>query len=98
MKIRDTPPPAPPPSTGATPAAQKPAAEPADTVATAARQRLEAIVAGAVNDVDAARAARLQALKDQVQAGTYKPDPARTADRMLDHATADARVRELAKD
>ena len=57
MKIRDTPPPAPPPSTGATPAAQKPAAEPADTVATAARQRLEAIVAGVATAIDRVLAA-----------------------------------------
>ncbi|MEW5847929.1 MAG: flagellar biosynthesis anti-sigma factor FlgM [Myxococcota bacterium] len=52
-------------------------------------------IANARAAADAARSARLQEIRAAVERGTYKPDPGRIADQILEAAEINARLRTL---
>jgi negative regulator of flagellin synthesis FlgM len=77
-------------------AERPPAIKPAATVEPSAVKHRDA-VAAAIEQAQAssstARSARLQELEAAIRQGTYKPDPQRIAERILESAEIAARVR-----
>src|SRR5690242_21529182 len=78
---------------GRTPAAQR--GEPEDRVSTAESASVAAVVAAASRGASGARAAKLDAIEAAVRQGTYKPDPARIAQQILDDAELAARLQAI---
>ena len=70
---------------------QAPAA-PSDTVTTQKKQELEKAIMQAQAQVGTGHAAELAQIAAAVKNGTYQPDPARIASRILDEAQVDARI------
>jgi negative regulator of flagellin synthesis FlgM len=63
-----------------------------DRVSTAETAKVARAVAAASQGAGAARAARLQAIEAAVRNGTYKPDPQRIAQEILDDAELSAKL------
>ncbi|WP_373049409.1 flagellar biosynthesis anti-sigma factor FlgM [Vulgatibacter sp.] len=63
-----------------------------DRVTTEASAELEAAVARARDEAAGARAAQLAEIEAAVRKGTYRPDPARIAERILEDAELIARL------
>jgi negative regulator of flagellin synthesis FlgM len=66
-----------------------------DRVSTEGSAKVAAAVAAASQGAGTARAARLRAIEAAVQNGTYKPDPQRIAQQILDEAEIAARLQAL---
>jgi len=66
-----------------------------DRVSTEESARLAATVAAAKRHGGGARAEMLQAIEASVRQGTYRPDPSRIAQRILDEAELAARLQLL---
>ncbi len=83
-----------------TPESKRPqAARPqaSDTVTTESKAELEAAVAAARQAVGQNRAARLEAIEAAVRNGSYRPDPQRIAQQILDDAELSAVLQSLLK-
>ncbi|MFL5261891.1 MAG: flagellar biosynthesis anti-sigma factor FlgM [Anaeromyxobacteraceae bacterium] len=78
---------------GRTPAAQR--GEPEDRVSTAESGSVAAAIAAASTGASTARAAKLQAIEAAVRQGTYRPDPARIAQQILEDAELSARLQAI---
>jgi flagellar biosynthesis anti-sigma factor FlgM len=74
---------------------REPAARPPDRVSTEQTARATAAIAAASVADGAARAARLRSIETAVQAGTYRPDPHRIAQQILDDAELSARLQAI---
>jgi negative regulator of flagellin synthesis FlgM len=68
---------------------------PADRVSTEDSARVEVALAAARENAGSARAAKLQAIESAVRQGTYRPDPRRIAQEILDDAELAARLQAL---
>ncbi len=68
-----------------------------DTVTTESKAELEAAVAAARQSMGQNRTARLEAIEAAVRNGTYKPDPQRIAQQILDDAELSAVLQSLLK-
>ena len=66
-----------------------------DRVSTAESARIEAAVAEASRGAATARTQRLAAIEAAVRQGTYRPDPARIAQEILEEAELAARLQAL---
>ena len=66
-----------------------------DRVSTSESARIEAAVADASRGAATARSQRLAAIEAAVRQGTYRPDPARIAQEILDDAELAARLQAL---
>jgi negative regulator of flagellin synthesis FlgM len=66
-----------------------------DRVSTGESAKVEAAVAAAAHGASAARAARLVAIEAAVRQGTYRPDPHRIAQEILNDAEISARIQAL---
>ena len=66
-----------------------------DRVSTAESERISAAVAQASQFASAGRSAKLQAIEAAVRQGTYRPDPQRIAQEILDDAELAARMQAL---
>jgi len=64
-------------------------------VSTARTAELAAAVSRAREATGSGRAARIAELAEALRRGTYRPDPQRIADRILDDAILSARLRAL---
>lgn len=84
---------------GKLPEASKPSSsdrpDTADRVSTEASASVAAAVAEASSAAPAAREAKLQAIAAAVKGGTYRPDPQRIAQEILDDAELAARLHAL---
>jgi negative regulator of flagellin synthesis FlgM len=80
------------PEPGRTPAAERSAS---DRVTTDDSARVAAAVAQASKLASAGRSAKLQAIEAAVRQGTYRPDPQRIAQEILDDAELAARLQAL---
>jgi len=69
----------------------------ADRVSTEARAQVEAAAAAARQAVGANRSVRLEAIEAAIRQGTFKPDPARIAQRILDEAAVTAMLQTMLK-
>lgn len=69
--------------------------EATDRVSTDASAKIAAVIAQATQTASAGHAARLQAIEAAVKQGTYRPDPARIAQEILDDAEVAARLQAL---
>jgi negative regulator of flagellin synthesis FlgM len=78
---------------GRTPAAQR--GEPTDRVSTSDSDRVAAVVAAASRGASSVRTAKLAAIEAAVRQGTYRPDPARIAQEILDDAELAARLQAM---
>jgi negative regulator of flagellin synthesis FlgM len=78
------------PEPAKTPAAERGAA--GDRVSTEDSARIAAAISQASLTAGAGRAARLQAIEAAVRQGTYRPDPERIAQEILDDAELAARL------
>jgi negative regulator of flagellin synthesis FlgM len=94
MKINDTHTAVPLQST-ATQAAPARAREEQDRVSLERTKALEADLAQAKASAGASRAAQLQALEAAIRNGTFKPSPQQLAEKLLQSAELDARLRAL---
>ncbi|GAO04636.1 flagellar biosynthesis anti-sigma factor FlgM [Anaeromyxobacter sp. PSR-1] len=74
---------------------REPGAPAADRVSTESLARLEAAAAAARGGAAKDRAVRLEAIEAAVRQGTFRPDPQRIAQRILDDAELTARLRAL---
>ncbi|MEW6433351.1 MAG: flagellar biosynthesis anti-sigma factor FlgM [Myxococcota bacterium] len=95
MKVHDTPTTAPLLTTTSPQAAPARAAEERDRVSLERTKRLEAEVDRAKVSAGAARAAQLEALAAAIRNGTFKPSPQQLAEKLLQSAEIDARLRAL---
>jgi negative regulator of flagellin synthesis FlgM len=96
MKVTETTPVAPLPGSGEVPREAREAAPRApDRVSTEQTARITAAISAASQGASSARAARLRNIEAAVQSGTYKPDPQRIAQQILDEAELSARVQAL---
>jgi negative regulator of flagellin synthesis FlgM len=66
-----------------------------ERVSTADSEKIAQVVQQASQVASAGRAARLQAIENAVRQGTYRPDPARIAQQILDDAELAARLQTL---
>ncbi len=66
-----------------------------DRVSTEDSAKIAAAVAAAHGSASAAHSAKLQAIEASVRQGTYRPDPARIAQEILDDAELAARLQAL---
>ena len=66
-----------------------------DRVSTEGSERISAAVMEASRHASAGRAAKLQAIEAAVRQGTYRPDPQRIAQEILDDAELAARMQAL---
>ena len=66
-----------------------------DRVSTDDSRKVAATIATASRGAGAARAAKLQAIEAAVRQGTYKPDPQRIAQEILDDAELAARLQAI---
>jgi negative regulator of flagellin synthesis FlgM len=66
------------------------ASAPPDTVSTAETAKLAAAVAAVRSQLGTARAAKLEAIEASVRQGTFRPDPARIAQQILQDAELSA--------
>lgn len=66
------------------------ASAPPDTVSTAESAKLAAALATVRSQMGAARTAKLEAIEAAVRQGTYRPDPARIAQQILQDAEVSA--------
>ena len=66
------------------------ASAPPDTVSTAESAKLTAALATVRSQLGAARTAKLEAIEAAVRQGTYRPDPARIAQQILQDAEVTA--------
>jgi len=78
---------------GGPPAAER--ASKSDRVSTQDTERVKAAVAEASRFASTGRAAKLQAIETAVRQGTYRPDPQRIAQEILDDAELAARMQAL---
>ncbi len=67
----------------------------ADRVSTSESAKIDAAIAEASRNAGTARTERLAAIEAAVKQGTYKPDPARIAQEILDDAELAARLQAL---
>ena len=81
-----------PPEPGRTLATERGAG---DRVSTDDSAKIAAAVAQATKSASAGRSAKLQAIEAAVRQGTYKPDPQRIAQEILDDAVLAARLQAL---
>jgi len=79
------------------PDAKKPegSAKQADKVSTEARAQVDAAAAAARQAVGSNRNVRLEAIEAAIRNGTFKPDPARIAQRILDDAEVTAMLQSM---
>jgi negative regulator of flagellin synthesis FlgM len=78
---------------GRSPAAER--GEPSDSVSTEESAKVAAVIAAASRGASTARAANLVAIEAAVRQGTYRPDPARIAQQILNDAELAARLQAL---
>lgn len=97
MKINDTHT-AVPVQSATTQAAPARAREEQDRVSFERTRALEADIDQAKVSAGASRAARLQALEAAIRNGTFKPSPQQLAEKLLESAELDARLRALLDD
>lgn len=97
MKINDTHTAVPLQST-TTQAAPARAREEQDRVSLERTKALEADINQAKASAGASRAAQLQALENAIRNGTFKPSPQQLAEKLLQSAELDARLRSLLDD
>ena len=71
------------------------AGEGVDRVSTGASQQRATTIAATASAADAARPARLGAIEAAVRQGTYRPDPRRIAQEILDDAELAARLQAI---
>jgi negative regulator of flagellin synthesis FlgM len=71
--------------------------ERADRVSTAETARVAAAIGEAMQGAGAGRAERLRAIETAVRQGTYRPDPQRIAQQILNEAELAAKVQALLK-
>ena len=69
------------------------AAAPVDKVSAEQRKHLESLTKQALETAKRVRTERLAAIKAQVRAGTFRPDPSRIAEEILREAELDAQLR-----
>ncbi len=69
------------------------AAAPVDKVTTEQRRHLETLTKQALETAKRVRTERLAAIKAQVRAGTFRPDPGRIAEEILREAELEAQLR-----
>jgi negative regulator of flagellin synthesis FlgM len=69
--------------------------ETGDRVSTTDSEKIAQVVQQASQTASAGRSARLQAIENAVRQGTYRPDPARIAQQILDDAELAARLQAL---
>jgi negative regulator of flagellin synthesis FlgM len=69
--------------------------DPGDRVSTDDSAKIAAAVARASQGASAGRAAKLQSIEAAVRQGTYRPDPQRIAQQILDDAELAARLQAL---
>jgi negative regulator of flagellin synthesis FlgM len=79
----------------AEPARTPAATERDDTVSTEESQKVAAAIAAASKGAAVERSAKLSAIEAAVRQGTYKPDPQRIAQEILDDAELAARLQLL---
>lgn len=72
-------------------------AAPTDKVSSAESERIEKAVTVARQMAGGARAEKLLQLETAIRNGTFKPDPSRIAQQILDEAMLDARVQAMLK-
>lgn len=82
-----------PPEPGRPPAAVR--EDRGDRVSTGESAKIAATIAQASKTASAGRSAKLQAIEAAVRQGTYKPDPQRIAQEILDEAEVAARLQAL---
>lgn len=70
-------------------------AKQADKVSTEARAQVDAAAAAARQAVGSNRNVRLEAIEAAIRNGTFKPDPARIAQRILDDAEVTAMLQSM---
>jgi negative regulator of flagellin synthesis FlgM len=68
-----------------------------DTVSTESRAELDAAVAAARQGMGQNRTARLEAIEAAIRQGTFKPDPQRIAQQILDDAELTAVLQSMLK-
>jgi negative regulator of flagellin synthesis FlgM len=68
---------------------------PPDTVSTAESARLVAAIAAVRSQAGAARAVQLQAIENAVRQGTFRPDPSRIAEKILQDAEITATLQAM---
>ena len=66
-----------------------------DKVSTEAKAQVEAAAAAARQALGSNRAVRLEAIEAAIRQGTFKPDPARIAQRILDEAEVTAMLQSM---
>lgn len=81
------------PEPGRTPAAAR--EDQVDRVSTDDSAKIAAAIAAAGQATSAGRSAKLQAIETAVRQGTYRPDPQRIAQQILDEAELAARLQAL---
>ena len=69
--------------------------EASDRVSTEETARITAAIARASTAAGAARSTKLQAIENAVRQGTYRPDPQRIAQQILDEAELAARLQAI---
>jgi negative regulator of flagellin synthesis FlgM len=67
----------------------------ADKVSTEAKGQVEAAATAARQALGSNRAVRLEAIEAAIRQGTFKPDPARIAQRILDEAEVTAMLQSM---
>lgn len=82
-----------PPEPGRAPATVRD--DPSDRVSTGESAKIAATIAQASQTASAGRSAKLQAIETAVRQGTYRPDPQRIAQEILDEAELAARLQAL---
>lgn len=70
---------------------------PSDTVSTESKAQLDAAVAAARQAVGQDRTVRLEAIEAAIRQGTFKPDPQRIAQKILDDAELSAVLQSMLK-
>jgi negative regulator of flagellin synthesis FlgM len=85
--------------TNRTPESRRPhgARHSSDTVSTESKAELDAAVAAARQSLGQNRAVRLEAIEAAIRQGTFKPDPQRIAQRILDDAELTAVLQSMMK-
>ncbi len=81
------------PEPGRTPASER--GEVGDRVSTDDSAKVAAAIAAASRSVGAAHAAKLEAIEAAVRQGTYRPDPQRIAQQILEDAELAARLQTM---
>jgi negative regulator of flagellin synthesis FlgM len=74
---------------------EKATASAADKVSTEAKAQVEAAATAARHSLGSNRAVRLEAIEAAIRQGTFKPDPARIAQRILDEAEVTAMLQTM---